>query len=42
MAWSSEKRDITTKMEEIQKITNTTIKGYTQQNWKIWIKCMVF
>jgi hypothetical protein len=34
----NEKEDITTEHEEIQKSPDPTTKGYTQQNWKIWMK----
>jgi hypothetical protein len=36
----NEKEDITTESEEIQ--TDTTTKGYTQQNWKTWMKWTIF
>jgi hypothetical protein len=32
------KSEIRTEMEEIEKISDTTTKAYTQQNWKIWMK----
>jgi hypothetical protein len=34
----NEKGDITTDPEEIQKSSDPTTKGYTQQNWKMWMK----
>ena len=39
----NEKGDITTELEEIQNIKSKTssdpnTKGYTQQNWKTWMK----
>jgi hypothetical protein len=39
----SEKGDITTETEEIQKkSSDPTTKAYTQQNWKIWMKWTIF
>jgi hypothetical protein len=34
----NEKADITTDPEEIQKKSDPSTKGYTQQNWKTWTK----
>jgi hypothetical protein len=34
----NEKGDKTTDPEEIQNIIRSYYKGYTQQNWKIWMK----
>jgi hypothetical protein len=38
----NEKRDITTDPEEIKISSDPTIKGYTQQNWKTWMKSTIF
>jgi hypothetical protein len=34
----NEKEDITTDPEEIQTPSDPSTKGYTQQNWKTWMK----
>jgi hypothetical protein len=34
----NEKGHITTEHNEIQTSSDPTTKGYTQQNWKIWMK----
>jgi hypothetical protein len=34
----NEKRDITTDPEEIQNTIRSFYKGYTQQNWRTWMK----
>jgi hypothetical protein len=33
-----ERGDITTDPEEIQKPSDPSTKGYTQQNWRTWMK----
>ena len=42
----NEKGDITKETEEIKKkiirSLDPTIKGYTQQNCKTWLKCIIF
>jgi hypothetical protein len=35
---TNEKGDITTEPEETQSSSHPTTKGYTQQNWKTWMK----
>jgi hypothetical protein len=37
----NEKEDIT-EPEDIQTSLDPTAKGYTQQNWKIWMKWTIF
>jgi hypothetical protein len=38
----NEKGDITTEQEEIQTSSDPTTKGYTQQNWRTWVKWTSF
>jgi hypothetical protein len=38
----NEKGDITTDPEEIQNTIRSSTKGYTQQNWKTWMKWTSF
>ena len=38
----NEKGDITTEPEEIKTSSDPTTKGYTQQNWKTWMKRKIF
>jgi hypothetical protein len=38
----NENGDITTESEEIQKISDPTTRAYTQQNWKTWMKWVIF
>jgi hypothetical protein len=38
----NERGDITTEAEEMQKSSDSTTKGYTQQNWKIYMKWTIF
>jgi hypothetical protein len=38
----NEKGDITTETEETKNLPDPTIKAFTQQNWKISMKWMIF
>jgi hypothetical protein len=38
----NEKGDITTDPEEIKNTIRSSTKGYTQQNWRTWVKWRCF
>ena len=38
----NENGDITTETEEFKKSSDPTVKAYTQNNRKLWMKCTIF